>query len=45
MKNLNNGKKKAAPNKQFHTSGGVCPQTVLYEFASASPAFIKPPPR
>jgi len=39
----------AAYNKRFYESGGGCPQTVLCEFASASPAasavapaFIKP---
>jgi len=39
----------AAGNKRFYESGGVSPQTVLCEFASASPAassvapaFIKP---
>jgi len=31
-------------NERFHASGGVCPQTVLCEFASASPArtFVNP---
>jgi hypothetical protein len=33
-----------SPNERFHASGGVCPQTVLCEFASASPArtFVNP---
>jgi len=33
-----------ADNERFHASGGVCPQTVLCEFASASPArtFVSP---
>ena len=37
----------AADNERFHASGGVCPQTVLWEFGSLSPArtFVKPPPR
>jgi hypothetical protein len=32
-------------NKRFHASGGVCPQTVLWEFGSAPPAqtFVIPP--
>ena len=35
-----------AANERFHASGGVCPQTVLWEFGSLSPArtFVKPPP-
>jgi len=39
-------KKWAAANERFHASGGVCPQTVLWEFGSLSPArnFVKPPP-
>ena len=34
------------PNERFHASGGVCPQTVLWEFGSLSPArtFVNPPP-
>ena len=33
-------------NERFHASGGVCPQTVLCEFGSLSPAraFVEPPP-
>ena len=27
-----------ACNERFHASGGVCPQIVLWEFASESPA-------
>ena len=32
--------------ERFHASGGVCPQTVLWEFGSLSPAltFVTPPP-
>ena len=35
-----------AANERFHASGGVCPQKVLLEFGSLSPArtFVKPPP-
>jgi hypothetical protein len=35
-----------ASNEWFHASGGVCPQTVLWEFGSVSPArtFVSPPP-
>jgi len=35
-----------AANERFHASGGVCPQTVLWEFGSLSPAgtFVEPPP-
>ena len=35
---------RAATNERFYESGGVCPQTVLCEFASASPArtFVSP---
>jgi hypothetical protein len=38
--------KSAAANERFHASGGVSPQTVLWEFGSVSPArtFVKPPP-
>jgi len=38
--------KKPAANERFHASGGVCPQTVLWEFGSLSPArtFVEPPP-
>ena len=38
--------KRPAGNERFHASGGVCPQTVLCEFASASPTrtFVEPPP-
>jgi hypothetical protein len=34
----------AASNERFHASGGVCPQTVLWEFGSVSPArtFVNP---
>ena len=37
---------KTAYNERFHASGGVCPQTVLWEFGSLSPAgtFVEPPP-
>ena len=37
-------KKSPADNERFHASGGVCPQTVLCEFGSASPArtFVAP---
>jgi hypothetical protein len=33
-----------AANERFHASGGVCPLTILWEFASASPArtFVSP---
>ena len=33
-----------AYNERFHASGGVCPQTVLWEFGSFSPArtFVNP---
>jgi hypothetical protein len=33
-----------ADNERFYESGGVCPQTVLYDFSSASPArtFVSP---
>jgi hypothetical protein len=33
-----------ADNERFHVSGGVCPQTVLCEFGSVSPArtFVTP---
>jgi hypothetical protein len=33
-----------AANERFHASGGVFPQTVLWDFGSASPArtFVKP---
>jgi len=33
-------------NERFYESRGICPQTVLCEFASASLArtFVKPPP-
>jgi|GEM_PF-2018317 len=36
--------KKPAANERFHASGGVCPQTVLWEFGSVSPArtFVNP---
>ena len=36
--------KSPAGNGRFHASGGVTPQTVLYEFASVSPArtFVNP---
>jgi len=36
--------KKTAYNELFHASGGVCPQTVLWEFGSLSPArtFVNP---
>jgi hypothetical protein len=30
--------KSAAANERFHASGGVCPQTILWEFGSLSPA-------
>ena len=30
--------KRAAPNERFHTSGVVCPPTVLWELASYYPA-------
>ena len=35
-----------SPNERFHASGGVCTQTVLWEFGSLSPArtFVEPPP-
>ena len=35
-----------AANERFHASGGVFPQTVLWEFENLSPArtFVKPPP-
>ena len=35
-----------ATNERFHASGGVCPQTVLWEFGNLSPArtFVKSPP-
>jgi hypothetical protein len=38
--------KTPAPNERFHASGGVCPQTVLWEFGSVSPSgnFVLPPP-
>ena len=38
--------KKPAHNERFHASGGVRPQTVLWEFGSVSPArtFVNPPP-
>jgi hypothetical protein len=37
---------RAASNERFHASGGVFPQTVLWEFGSLSPAgtFVYPPP-
>ena len=39
-------KKTPADNERFYESGGVCPQTVLWEFGSLSPArtFVNPPP-
>jgi hypothetical protein len=38
--------KTPADNERFHASGGVFPQTILWEFGSLSPAraFVKPPP-
>ena len=38
--------KTPAANERFHASGGVCPQTVLWELGSLSPArtFVEPPP-
>ena len=35
-----------ADNERFHASGGVFPQTILWEFGSLSPvrAFVEPPP-
>jgi len=33
------------PNERFHASGGVCPQTVLWEFGSVPPARTFVPPR
>jgi len=41
-----NDKKTPAHNERFHASGGVFPQTVLWEFGSLSPArtFVEPPP-
>jgi len=38
--------KTPADNERLHASGGVCPQTVLWEFGSLSPAraFVNPPP-
>ena len=43
MKENEYGKHRTA-NERFYENGGVCPQTVLYEFASASPArtFVNP---
>ena len=43
-KEMNRGK--TAANERFHASGGVFPQTVLWEFGSLSPArtFVEPPP-
>ena len=48
-KTINNRKLKdtletPADNGRFHASGGVSPQTVLWKFASASPArtFVNP---
>jgi hypothetical protein len=38
-------KKMPADNERFHASGGVCPQTVLWEFGSVSPARTFVPPR
>jgi hypothetical protein len=37
-------KKRPAVNERFHASGGVCPQAVLWEFGSLSPArtFVNP---
>jgi hypothetical protein len=32
------GWKATAANERFHASGGVSPQTVLWEFGSLSPA-------
>jgi len=45
-KNIVESKKCPAANERFHASGGVFPQTVLWEFGSLSPArtFVKPPP-
>jgi hypothetical protein len=39
-----NGWDTIAYNERFYESGGVCPQTVLCEFSSASPArtFVSP---
>ena len=31
-------KRKTSANERFHASGGVFPQTVLWEFGSVSPA-------
>jgi hypothetical protein len=31
-------KERRTDNERFHASGGVCPQTVLCEFGSLSPA-------
>jgi hypothetical protein len=41
---INNKRKCRTPNERFYESGGVCPQTVLCEFSSASPArtFVSP---
>jgi len=41
-----NKQKTPADNERFHASGGVCPQTVFWEFGSLSPArtFVEPPP-
>ena len=38
-------KRKTTDNERFHASGGVCPQTVLWEFGSLSPARTFVPPR
>ena len=39
--------KKTTANERFHASGGLHPQTVLWEFGSAPPvqAFVSPRPR
>jgi hypothetical protein len=44
MKKIICNKETPAANERFHASGGVCPQTILCEFASASPArtFVNP---
>jgi hypothetical protein len=34
-----------AANERFHASGGVCPQTVLWEFGSTLPAGTAVNPR
>ena len=43
-KTKRNGWRTTAYNERFHASGGVCPQTVLWEFGSLSPArtFVNP---